>query len=224
MLTFLKPFLGLAMSILCKISKAILNTPQAMRFLEQQRIAITETATVGVFEVESVGLPKEDVVYEMYIASAWGRYTQVYFLKPRLTHIMPKQNLKEPEHSNAGIWLAFILVAFFILFFCRCAEREAPPTMREQLEGAWIRTWEPNGSAQTYSFHDGQCLAHSIIPARPVQMYIWEYYCNGDTLALVNLASATPFSDVRRAVVSFPTDSTCVLGWLGGVDYFLNRL
>ena len=137
---------------------------------------------------------------------------------------MPKTQLKEPEQTNAGIWLAFVLAALFMLFFGSCTEREAPPSMCEQLEGAWIRTWEPNGSTQTYSFHDGQCVAHSIIPAQPVQLYVWEYYCEGDTLTLVNLASATPFSDIRRAVVSFPTDSTCVLGWFGGVDYQLKRL
>ena len=138
---------------------------------------------------------------------------------------MPKSQPTAPyQTTQAGIFLALILAALFMLFFGSCTEREAPPTTCEQLEGAWIREWEPNGSTQTYSFHDGQCLIHSIIPAQPVQLYVWEYYCEGDTLTLVNLASATPFSDVRRAVVSFPTDSTCVLGWLGGVDYFLNRL
>ena len=120
------------------------------------------------------------------------------------------------------------LIAFILLMaaiaFTGCAEKEAPPTIEERLQGAWIRTWEPYNATNTYSFDGGQCVVHSIVPAQPVQAYFWQYYCNADTLALVNLASAEPFSDIRRAVVSFPSDSTCVLGWLGGVDYILKRL
>ena len=123
----------------------------------------------------------------------------------------------------AGGLIAFILLMAAIAF-TGCAEKEAPPTIEERLHGAWIRTWEPYNATNTYSFHDGQLLAHSIIPAQPVQAYFWQYYCKGDTLTLVNLASVEPFSDVRRAVVLFPTDSTCVLGWIGGVDYQLKRL
>ena len=124
--------------------------------------------------------------------------------------------------------IAVGLIAFILLMaaiaFSSCAEKEAPPTLEERLHGAWIRTWQPYGSTNTYSFNGGLCTEHSIIPSQPVQAYFWQYYCNGDTLTLVNLASAEPFSDIRRAVVSFPTDSTCILGWLDGVDYQLKRL
>ena len=139
--------------------------------------------------------------------------------------IMAQIKPTHPQQTSQAMYFIVAIVVFlFLLVFGACAERETPPTTCERLEGAWIRTWEPNSSTQTYSFHSGQCLIHSIIPAQPVQLYVWEYYCEGDTLTLVNLASATPFSDIRRAVVSFPTDSTCVLGWVWGVDYQLKRL
>ena len=125
--------------------------------------------------------------------------------------------------------IAVGLIAFILLMaaiaFTGCAEKEAPPSMEERLHGAWIRTWQPYNATNTYSFNGGLCTEHSILPSQPAQAYFWQYYCKGDTLTLVNLASAEPFSDVRRAVVSFPTDSTCVLEWLpNGVDYHLTRL
>lgn len=70
------------MSIKCKISKSILNTPEAMRFLEGHKITITETETDGVFLADGPFLPKEEgAAYEMTLSSAWGRFTKVNFTK-----------------------------------------------------------------------------------------------------------------------------------------------
>lgn len=120
------------------------------------------------------------------------------------------------------------LIAFILLMaaiaFSGCAEKEAPPTLEERLQGAWIRTW--GDFTQTYSFNGGQSLEHSIIPGQPVQLYTWQYFCNADTLAMINLASSEPFSDVRRAVVSFSEDGNeARFEWFpNGVDYILTQL
>ena len=126
--------------------------------------------------------------------------------------------------KQIAFWLIIFVVCMVVFALSSCAEKEAPPTLEERLQGAWIRTWQPYWSTNTYSFNGGLCAEHSILPAQPIQAYFWQYYCNRDTLTLVNLASADPFSDIRRAAVSFPTDSTCILGWFpNGLDYVLIR-
>jgi outer membrane biogenesis lipoprotein LolB len=119
---------------------------------------------------------------------------------------------------------AFAVVALILasLMLSSCAEREPLPTMEERLHGAWERNWQ--GFEQTWFFNEGLCTAHSIIPAQPVQAYFWYYTCDGDTLTISNLAASGLFRDEIKAVVEFPTDSTCTLGFVGGVNYFLKRI
>lgn len=96
------------------------------------------------------------------------------------------------------------------------------PTLEERLQGSWSRKWIV--FENTYSFDNGQCLTYAIIPGQPVQFYAYAYTFQGDTLSMVDLASPSNQRDVRRAVVEFPTDSTCILGFVGGVKYFLKRI
>lgn len=122
----------------------------------------------------------------------------------------------------AALSILVFMVLLLVLLFSRCAERDPLPTMEEQLHGAWERDWQ--GFEQTWFFDDGLCTAHSIIPAQPVQAYFWYYTCEGDTLTISNLAASGLFRDEIRAVVEFPTDSTAVFSFVGGVNYFLKRI
>lgn len=119
---------------------------------------------------------------------------------------------------------AFAVVALILasLMLSSCAEREPLPTLEERLHGAWEREYQ--GFEQTWFFNDGLCTAHSIIPAQPVQAYFWYYTCDGDTLTISNLAASGLFRDEIRSVVEFPTDSTAVFSFVGGVNYFLKRI
>lgn len=111
------------------------------------------------------------------------------------------------------------------LFLClaSCKDMEDPPkTLEERLQGAWQRRWIV--FENTYYFDRGLCVEHSIIPGQPVQEYFKHYTCQGDTLRMVDLASASEFRDTSRAIVEFPTDTTCVLGFVGGFKYFLKRI
>lgn len=128
-----------------------------------------------------------------------------------------------PFHKDPAfrLFLAMMLAAF-LLFFFGCAEREPLPTLDDRLHGAWERNW--HGFEQTWFFDDGLCTAHSIIPAQPVQAYFWYYTCEGDTITFSNLAASGLFRDEIKAVVEFPTDSTAVFSWIGGISYFLKRI
>lgn len=110
-----------------------------------------------------------------------------------------------------------ILFIAIIAAFMGCAEKDPPPTLDEQLQGVWERNWV--SITNRYNFHDGACDVYSIIPAHPVQYYAYAYTTDGDILNMMDLASG----EVYSAVVSFPTDSTAVLAWVGGVNYFLKR-
>lgn len=136
-----------------------------------------------------------------------------------MTHLFNYQ----PFHKDSAfrVFLAMMLAAFLLLSF-GCAEREPLPTLEERLQGAWERNW--HGFEQTWFFDDGLCTAHSIIPAQPVQAYFWLYTCEGDTLTVSNLAASGLFRDEIRAVVEFPTDSTAVFSWIGGISYNLKRI
>jgi hypothetical protein len=135
--------------------------------------------------------------------------------------IPPEDREKMRRYILAG---AFAVVALILasLVLSSCAEREPLPTLDERLHGAWERNWQ--GFEQTWFFDDGLCTAHSIIPAQPVQAYFWHYTCEGDTLTFSNLAASGLFRDEIRAVVEFPTDSTAVFSFVGGVNYFLKRI
>jgi hypothetical protein len=135
--------------------------------------------------------------------------------------IPPEDREKMRHYIIAG---AFALVALILasLILSSCAEREPLPTLDERLRGAWERNWQ--GFEQTWFFDDGLCTAHSIIPAQPVQAYFWYYTCDGDTLTVSNLAASGLFRDEIRAVIEFPTDSTAVFSFVGGVNYFLKRI
>ena len=115
-----------------------------------------------------------------------------------------------------------IILSMLATMLTSCHEDDLPKSMDERLQGAWSRNWQ--GFEQTWFFDDGLCTAHSIIPAQPVQAYFWQYTCEGDTLTVSNLAASGLFRDEIRAVVEFPTDSTCTLGFVGGVNYFLKRI
>jgi len=140
------------------------------------------------------------------------------------------QHDKEPLSKNEGLKMSLWATAFVValtlfaiaIVFGGCSEEQLPPTVEERLQGAWSREW--NGFEQTWFFDDGLCTAHSILPAQPVQAYAMAYTLQGDTITMVSLTNGAAHRDEVRAVVSFPTDSTAVLSWLGGVDYQLKRM
>lgn len=101
--------------------------------------------------------------------------------------------------------------------FTGCAEKDPPPTLDELLQGAWQRQWI--SLTNRYNFHSGACDVYSIIPGQPYQYYAFAYTTEGDTLRMMDLASG----EVYSAVVTFPTDSTAVFAWEGGINYFLTR-
>ncbi len=119
-----------------------------------------------------------------------------------------------------------ILFALALLTNFGCSESDPPPTLNEQLQGAWIRNWTPAQAVTTYSFDGrGQYISYAILPAQPVQMYAGAYTTDGDVLTMYDLAEIDGIGGgIHHAVVSFPTDTTCVLAWVGGVNYYLTRL
>jgi len=127
-------------------------------------------------------------------------------------------------HIAFNLYL-FAVLAGLVFFASYCAEREQPPTPDEQIKGAWSRDWAPFSATTNYSFDgNGQCLTKVIVAGLPVQEYTYAYYFRGDTLTMIDLATAPPFQDVNRAVVEFTTDSTAVLVWIGWVNYYLVRI
>lgn len=127
---------------------------------------------------------------------------------------------KDPIPYVIALCLAFALA----VLFGGCRDSQDPPkTKAEKITGAWERTWLT--FTDTYSFDGhGQALEYAIIPGQPVQLYASSYTFQGDTISIRYLGSTGGNADVRRALVSFPDDSTCVLGWIGGVNYVLKRL
>ena len=135
--------------------------------------------------------------------------------------IPPEDREKMRQYIIVGA-IALVALILASLVLSSCAEREPLPTLEDKLHGAWERNWQ--GFEQTWFFDDGLCTAHSIIPAQPVQAYFWYYTCDGDTLTISNLAASGLFRDEIRVVVEFPTDSTAVFSFVGGVNYFLKRI
>lgn len=135
--------------------------------------------------------------------------------------IPPEDREKMRQYIIVGS-VALVALILASLVLSSCAEREPLPTLEDNLHGAWERNWQ--GFEQTWFFDDGLCTAHSIIPAQPVQAYFWYYTCDGDTLTISNLAASGLFRDEIRAVVEFPTDSTAVFSFVGGVSYNLKRI
>lgn len=135
--------------------------------------------------------------------------------------IPPEDREKMRQYIIVGA-IALVALILASLVLSSCAEREPLPTLEEKLHGAWERNWQ--GFEQTWFFDDGLCTAHSIIPAQPIQAYCWYYTCDGDTLTISNLAASGLFRDEIRAVVEFPTDSTAVFSFVGGVSYNLKRI
>jgi hypothetical protein len=124
-----------------------------------------------------------------------------------------------PPQKDAIVYAIAICLAFCLaVLFCGCAEKDPPLTLQEKLLGTWERTWV--GFTDVYNFQEDTYDGCVTIPGQPTHCYRYAYTCQGDTLTVMELAS----KNVNRAVVSFPTDSTCVLGWIGGVQYFLKRL
>jgi len=142
-----------------------------------------------------------------------------------MTHIFTNKN---PFYKSPAF--AFVVTATFVLWALfgatGCAEKDAPLTLNEQLQGAWIRHWTPAQAVTTYSFDGhGQYISYAILPAQPVQMYAGAYTIDGDVLTMYDLAEIDGIGGgVHQAVVTFPTDTTCVLAWVGGVNYYLTRL
>ena len=135
------------------------------------------------------------------------------------------QPLDPQERQKMTAWATAFVVAFtlfIIALLSGCKETEDPLSIEEKLHGAWQRNWL--GFEQTWFFDDGLCTAHSMVPGQPVQAYAMAYTFQGDTITMVDLASGAAHRDEARAVVTFPTDSTAVLSWLGGVNYFLKKL
>lgn len=123
-----------------------------------------------------------------------------------------------PRKRILVLILCAIVALGLMMFAVSCSEKEPPPTLDEQLQGAWQREWLT--LTNRYNFHGGACDVYSIIPAQPYQYYAYAYATEGDTLTMLDLACG----NVRRAVVSFHTDSTAVLAWIGGVEYHLKRI
>lgn len=138
---------------------------------------------------------------------------------------MSASNQLTPMHKDPIVYvIAACLVFALWILFGGCRDSQDPPkTPEEKITGAWERTLLQ--FTDTYSFDgNGQCLAYAIVPGQPVQLYASSYTFQGDTISIRYLGSTGGNEDLRRAVVAFPTDSTCVLGWIGGVQYFLKRL
>jgi hypothetical protein len=150
--------------------------------------------------------------YDRIVSAAASRFpnerVQILEVKPKV-------------YMMSGFFAVVVLILASLLL-SSCAERELPLTLEERLHGAWERSWI--GFEQTYHFDDGLCAAHSIIPAQAVQEYFWYYTIQGDTLTIKNLATSGLFRDEVRAVVEFPTDSTAVLSFVCGLNYFLKRI
>lgn len=110
---------------------------------------------------------------------------------------------------------------FFALFtLAACGDKEAMPTIEDQLQGAWKREWRPFPLVNTYNFHAGGCDTYALIPGQPVQYYAYSYTTDADTLTMFDLGRM----EYYRFTVSFPTDTTAVLSPFEGVDYHLTRL
>ena len=142
-----------------------------------------------------------------------------------MTHLLTNKNplYKEPAFAFA---VTAALVLWMLFGATSCQDQDPPPTLNEQLQGAWIRHWTPAQAVTTYSFDGhGQYISYAILPAQPVQMYAGAYTTDGDVLTMYDLAEIDGIGGgVHQAVVSFPTDTTCVLAWVGGVNYYLKRL
>lgn len=110
------------------------------------------------------------------------------------------------------------LFIIIVLASFGCAEKDPPPTLDEQLQGAWQRQWLM--LTNRYNFHDGACDVYSIIPSQPYQYYAYAYTTNGDTLRMLDLASG----ELTKLVVEFTSDSTAVMRSDGGINYFLKRI
>lgn len=130
-----------------------------------------------------------------------------------MTHLFqPRQPIhKEPAFA---VMVTAVLVLWILLLLAGCAEKERPPTMGERLQGAWAREW--GTLTNRYNFHHGACDVYSTTEGQCA----YAYTTDGDTLTMMDLASKT----VRRAAVTFPTDSTAVLGWEKGFNYHLKRM
>ncbi len=138
---------------------------------------------------------------------------------------MSASNQLTPMHKDPIVYTIAVLLVFALwILFGGCRDSQDPPkNPEEKITGAWERNWLT--FTDTYSFDGhGQCLAYAIVPGQPVQLYASSYTFEGDTISIRYLGSTGGNADVRRAVVGFPDDSTCVLGWIGGVQYFLKRL
>ena len=142
-----------------------------------------------------------------------------------MTHLFNQRNpfYKEPAFPYL---VTAILFALALLSNFGCRDQDPPPTLNEQLQGAWIRHWTPAQAVTTYSFDGrGQYISYAILPAQPVQMYAGAYTTDGDVLTMYDLAEIDSIrGGVHQAVVTFPTDTTCVLAWENGVDYYLTRI
>ena len=128
---------------------------------------------------------------------------------------------QEPGKPVGAYAVGLLFLALFLWLVSSlwsCGEKQPMPTLDDNLHGAWQRQWM--NMTNRYNFHDGACDAYAVIPAQPVQYYAYAYTTNGDTLSMLDLASGC----LSRAVVSFPTDSTAVLSWVEGIDYFLKRI
>lgn len=142
-----------------------------------------------------------------------------------MTHLFqPRTPLyKSPAFAIA---VTAVLVLWMLFGATSCREQDPPPTLNERLQGAWIRHWTPADATTTYSFDGkGQYFTYAILPAQPVQMYAGAYTTDGDVLTMYDLAEIDGIGGgVHRSVVMFPTDTTCVLAWEDGVNYYLTRL
>lgn len=142
-----------------------------------------------------------------------------------MTHLFTNKN---PFYKSPAF--AFLVTAALVLWMLfwatSCGDKDPMPTLNEQLQGAWIRHWTPAQAFTTYSFDGrGQYISYAILPAQPVQIYAGAYTTDGDVLTMYDLAEIDSIGGgVHQAVVTFPTDTTCVLAWVGGVNYYLTRL
>lgn len=133
-------------------------------------------------------------------------------------HFQPSGEDEIRKMQRIAVGIVVFITLMIVLAFAGCAEKEALPSIDERLQGAWVRKWL--SLTNTYNFHAGACDSYAIVPAQPVQYYAYAYTAEGDVLRMVDLSCGEPYI----CTVSFPTDSTAVLSWGGGVDYQLTRI
>ena len=103
--------------------------------------------------------------------------------------------------------IAAAILCLCLCLFASCKDRDKEPmlTACEQIEGVWRGVDYPKN---VYSFSDGTAWTKFVSFGVIITHIDYAYTCEGDTITLVNIVSGAR----SRMAVSFPTDSTAVMG------------